>query len=663
MAYFGTDGIRGKDCFFTKEFLGKVAAATVLKYGAKRIIIARDPRTSGQWIERNLTAALASYGAEVVSAGMLPTPVLAYLARAYGAAVGIMISASHNPPEYNGIKFFDGTGAKIAIADEAEIEELIDSGRTPPAGAGKVSVIEGEQEYIAHFKSAIKPKLEGLRVLLDTANGAMSFIAPELYRSLGCTVDTIYDETDGKNINVNCGATNIDVLLSAMNAGDYDIGFSFDGDGDRVMAVKKGKILDGDNIMYILARYLGESEIVGTVMTNMGTEKALASHGIKLARAAVGDKYVAEKIEELGVSLGGEKSGHIIIKYFQNTGDGLLTSLLLAVADAEKGCEFYDDMVQCPYAEKTVKADEKEKEFFGADPVSSEFASRLENEKGARIVARPSGTEPKIRIMAEAESYERAREAAEKLAEFVEERIKEFTLGKGAQKGNLGIPNGGNMLTGEALEKAFSASGATIISPESTFIEEGVKLAAGAVIYPFVWLSGTTEIGAGAKIYSFCDLTDTQVGEYADLRSSYALGAKIGARTTVGPFACLRKGAVIGEDCRVGDFVEVKNSELAEGVKCAHLAYIGDATVGAHTNVGCGTVFANYNGAVKQRTKVGSEVFIGANSNLVAPLTIGDGAYIAAGSTVTENVPENTLCIARTRQEIKESWKKPVKNK
>lgn len=196
-------------------------------------------------------------------------------------------------------------------------------------------------------------------------------------------------------------------------------------------------------------------------------------------------------------------------------------------------------------------------------------------------------------------------------------------------------------------------NGARIIDPENTYIDDRTEIASGAVIHPFCFLRGACKIGCDVIIYPFNDIEDTEIDNGADVRSSFIVGAKIGAGTTVGPFATLRRGAVIGKGCRVGDYVEIKKATLSDGVKAAHLAYIGDAEVGSNTNVGCGTVFANYNGQIKQRTVVGKNAFIGANTNLVAPLNIGDGAYIAAGSTVTDDVPTELMCIARSRQVFK----------
>lgn len=203
-------------------------------------------------------------------------------------------------------------------------------------------------------------------------------------------------------------------------------------------------------------------------------------------------------------------------------------------------------------------------------------------------------------------------------------------------------------------------SGVTIIDRNSVYIEKTVEIMPGSVIYPMVRLSGKTKIGKDCIIYSFTDIEDTTVGDGTDMRSTYAVSAVIGEKATLGPFCCLRKGSVIGDNCRVGDFVEIKNSKLESGVKAAHLAYVGDSYVGENTNVGCGTVFANYDGKVKRSVKVGRNVFIGCNSNLIAPLKIGDNAYIAGGSTVTHDVPDDTLCVARTRQTVKDNWTKPA---
>lgn len=655
MLHFGTDGIRGKESIFTDDYLCKIGMALRLEFGSTTCVMARDTRYSGERIAQTLGKILSSYGIRVLYSGILPTPALAYLTRVHGAGFGIMISASHNPPEYNGIKVFDGLGAKITDLCEERISRFIDGSESPSPARGSFTEIDGGEEYIAHFSAFAGRTLKNMRILLDTANGATGALAPEFFRRLGCYVDAVNGETDGVNINVNCGATHPENLLKIANNGQYDFAFAFDGDGDRVIGMRNGKIIDGDKMLFVLSRYFYLDKgieppiAVGTVTTNGGTEASLERVGVRLERADVGDKHVYEKMLETGAPVGGETSGHIIIRDFGKTGDGIITAMAICSAHADIGFDYLDNMVYYPSAGSELDADEDIKEIVRN---SSEIATYVKNKcvGGVRLLARPSGTEPKIRITAEAESYETARKLAEETKIFIsdiicdkiKEKVPEYEC-KDTKTRTIKYWD----------ESDFERAGVVVKDVSTTFIESSVELGYGAVIYPMVSISGKSSVGKGATIYSFTDLTDTVVGENSDVRSTYAVGAKIGSRTTVGPFACLRNGSVIGDGCRVGDYVEVKNSVLGNGVKSAHLAYIGDAEVGEGTNVGCGTVFANYNGKIKQRTRVGKNVFIGCNANLIAPLDIGDGAYIAGGSTVTEDLEPDSFCIARSRQYTK----------
>lgn len=660
MKYFGTDGIRGNENMFTVDFLEKIAWAVCALYGKIGIVIARDTRRSGERIANTLAAAWADRGMRIVNAGVLPTPALAYLTRAYGADLGVMISASHNPPEYNGIKFFAGDGAKITTDEEERFERAIEKASPPERARGEIVEVDGREEYCAHFAARIAPSIKGMRILLDTANGAVSVIGEKFYKALGALPETVFSETDGENINVGCGATHPETLAEAMKKGDYDIGFSFDGDGDRVMCCKNGRMYDGDAMLYVAAKYFAEKGVldppvaVGTVMTNMGTEISLKRNGIAFLRTPVGDKYVSEAMLREGALIGGEASGHLIFRAYQNTGDGLLTSLLMCVIERERGIENLDDRVEYPSASCNIDTDAEGIEKFRDEEIARFLEAEREGVAG-RIIARPSGTEPKIRLMVEAERYETAREILDKVSAFISAKINNKNSNKDTQVKEYGYLDDDKR---RKIISALEARGVRVTDPRTTYIGEDCVIGAGTVIYPMCVLAGKCRIGENVKIYSFTDITDTTVGDNSDLRSVYAIGAVIGARTTVGPFTCLRKGAVIGDGCRVGDFVEVKNSVLADGVKAAHLAYIGDAEVGEKTNVGCGTVFANYNGSLKQTVKVGKEVFIGCNANLIAPLEVGDGAYIAGGSTVTEDVPPESLCIARSRQTLKQGWKR-----
>lgn len=662
MKYFGTDGIRGKSTMFTAEFLKKTAQAVKAFYGKINVVVARDPRNGGEEIALTFSRFLEKAGIVVTDAGMLPTPALAYLTRNGNAEIGVMVSASHNPPEYNGLKFFSGKGAKISTAEEEALEALIDASDFQEESGGAYRKYEdGLEDYLNYIRRAFSPDLKGLKVVLDGASGAAGSAAVALFRGLGATVTALNAEGDGERINVGTGAAHPEYILKeSLNSG-ADIAFSYDGDGDRVMAAVKGVLVDGDRMMYAAAKYFKEKDrlsppvLVGTLMTNLGAEKALNELGIELVRTPVGDKYVSAKMEEGGFPIGGERSGHIIFSEFAATGDGILTSLITAAVAREKDILEYSDYGEYPTATDEIVTDERGKKVFVLSPEIAAFKAYLETEGEGRIIARPSGTEPVIRLTAEDREMSRAMRAVKSLKAYASKILELKSAEKDTEQA---VSDTLIRITSESKLREAAKAGAVIMSPETTFIADSVKLGRGAKIYPMNVLDGTTEIGENAVVYSYCDLTDTVVGANSEIRSSYAVGARIGERTTVGPFACLRAGSTIGNASRIGDFVEVKNSVLGDGVKAAHLTYIGDADVGAGTNVGCGTVFANYDGVKKRRSRVGEGVFIGCNTNLIAPVNVGDGAYIAGGSTVTDDVPEDALCIARERQTVKKEWRK-----
>lgn len=430
MKYFGTDGIRGQSGFFTDDLLQRAAFAAVSAIKATRVAIARDTRISGKSIEDRLIESFLKAGADVVRVGMTPTPVLAYITRAYACDTGIMISASHNPPEYNGIKFFGRDGGKIEEAVEAALEEAIDNPFfAEGAPRGNLIDIDADSEYILHMTNALKPDLKGIRVLIDAANGATSLIAAKLLRAAGAVPDVIHCNTDGTDINENCGATVPKTLADAMKDKNYRLGFTYDGDGDRVMAVKDGKIYDGDRLIYVAARYflskgrLKKSAAVGTVMTNLGMEKALEKRGIKLIRTKVGDKYVSDEMILNAYQIGGEASGHVIFRDYQNTGDGLLTSLLTAMIDLEEGIDILDDIKEYPQASRDIKTTPEKVAAFKNSEEIKKFISGFSSLPDGRVVVRASGTEPKIRIMAEAECAKKAAEYADTIRDFIVGRI------------------------------------------------------------------------------------------------------------------------------------------------------------------------------------------------------------------------------------------------
>jgi len=429
MKHFGTDGIRGKEEIFTEEYLTKIASGLV-SIGIKKVIFGRDPRTSGPRMEKTMAAVLARYGVEVLLAGMIPTPVLSFLTKFYGCDCGVMLSASHNPPEYNGVKLFSSTGSKASEETELAVEKYIDEGgKLPAAEDGSITSVDGAENYINYVLGCLKPDLRGLKVALDTANGATSVIAPQIFERAGAIVRAFNTETDGININNNCGATVPATLLKIVESGDYDIGFTYDGDGDRVMCVSGGKIFNGDHIMYVHCKSMKEkgtlvdNVMVGTVMSNLGTEKACENHGIKLIRTSVGDKCVYREMEKHGYNVGGEESGHLIFTDYMPTGDGILSSVLTAVLDKVKPIKELDDIVEYPSVSDFILCGKEEVEKFKTNPELKRYLSNIDSEY--RTVIRPSGTEPKIRILVEAESSEKARAKCAEIKKFIEEKIYE----------------------------------------------------------------------------------------------------------------------------------------------------------------------------------------------------------------------------------------------
>lgn len=416
MKYFGTDGIRKTAAFFTEQFVATLSAAVVSLAEKPFVVIARDPRESGNFIEKALADSFVRAGFRVVSLGMTATPVLAYCTKMLEAGFGVMVSASHNPPEYNGIKFFDGEGRKISEECEAKIEALIDGGcKLRKAKGGSNTPMDADSAYIDSFSELLRRQISPKRVLLDTANGAMSNVAPRLFEALGCRVQTMFCDTSGANINIGCGATAPKAFLEEMSREGCDIGFCFDGDGDRLLAYCGGRLTDGDHIMYVIAKYLAErgelngKTLVGTIMSNSGVEKAAAKAGFTFIRTKVGDKYIAEEMKKTGAPVGGEASGHIIVGRYQNSGDGLLAAALLTAAVSRNKFEVYDDIKDLPLVEGDIlTTPEKVSAYKVIQNEISPLLDKLREGISGRLVVRPSGTEPKIRIMAEADTMPEA---------------------------------------------------------------------------------------------------------------------------------------------------------------------------------------------------------------------------------------------------------------
>ena len=442
---FGTDGVRGvANVELTPELAYKIgrAGAYVLTDTKKgKILVGKDTRASGDMLEAALTAGFTSMGLDVVSLGVIPTPAVAYLTRKYEALAGVVISASHNPGEYNGIKFFNYEGLKLPDEVEDRIEELILNYkdiqiRPIKNDVGRVYIEEnGAKDYIDFLKSSIDVDLTGLTVAMDLGNGALSKIGPETLRELGANVIVVNDKPDGMNINKACGSTKPEIIQQLVLDTKADAGLSFDGDADRIIAVdEKGRVLDGDHILAIcgtdlkIKGKLKNNTVVGTVMTNMGLDVYLRENQMNIVKTSVGDRYILEEMLKNGYSLGGEQSGHIIFLDYNTTGDGLATGLhLLDVMKSVKKplSELNDLMKNYPQILKNAKVDNGYKYNYMDNLEIKTEIERIEAMfKGeGRVVIRPSGTEPLVRVMIEGKDQDEITKVAQELVDFIEKRI------------------------------------------------------------------------------------------------------------------------------------------------------------------------------------------------------------------------------------------------
>jgi phosphoglucosamine mutase len=416
--YFGTDGVRGvvgED--LTSGLVERLGRASALWTKRGRVFIGRDTRASGPELERAFARGVVSAGGNAVLGGVLPTPAVALLA----LDLGIVVSASHNPPEYNGVKFFDRDGRKLRDAAEEEIEALLDA--RPAVQEGQIDEVGvATDSYFEHVLERFGSDLSGLRIAVDCANGAYSGIAPAAFRRLGAEVQAIADEPNGTNINLGCGATDLALLQETVRSGEFDLGIAFDGDGDRMLAVDAaGEPVDGDQIIAVLALHLGVDTVAVTRMTNLGFHRLMEEHGIRVVTTDVGDRYVLEALEREGATLGGEQSGHVICLDGHVTGDGLAAGLLLCRATAGRTlAEAVAVMPRYPQVKENVSVGEREL----PQSVLAE-AERLNAELngGGRVLVRPSGTEPLIRVLAEAETEEAAERLCASIATLVRREL------------------------------------------------------------------------------------------------------------------------------------------------------------------------------------------------------------------------------------------------
>ncbi|MFK4834560.1 phosphoglucosamine mutase [Microbacterium sp. ZW T2_14] len=450
MPIFGTDGVRGlANGPLTADLALSLAQATAVVLGqgrtaearraaGKRLsaVVARDPRVSGEFLSAAVEAGLASSGVDVYDAGVLPTPAAAFLIADIDADFGVMVSASHNPAPDNGIKIFATGGVKLPDVVEQRIERAMDGPKLLPTGAavGRIRrFADAEDRYVVHLLGSLPHRLDGLHVVLDCAHGAASGVSPETFKDAGARVTVIGADPDGININDGVGSTHLDVLAKAVVEHGADVGIAHDGDADRCLAVDaNGTIVDGDQIMAILAvsmksrGRLANDTLVATVMSNLGLHRAMSEHGIRVETTAVGDRYVLERMNEGGFSLGGEQSGHVIMSQYATTGDGVLTGLHLVAEMARTGKTLAElASIMTVYPQVLVNVRGVDRTRAGSDEVVQDAVARASAELGlsGRVLLRPSGTEEMVRVMVEAGSEHDARRHADVLAEVVRERL------------------------------------------------------------------------------------------------------------------------------------------------------------------------------------------------------------------------------------------------
>jgi phosphoglucosamine mutase len=429
--YFGTDGVRsvaGQYPLTADWTLGLgCAAAEVFKTQSRKpsVVIGRDTRRSGDMLEAALAAGLTARGVNVIHLGVIPTPGVSYLTRHLGATAGVVISASHNPFEDNGIKFFGANGEKLSDALEHQIEAMLDTSLEPVSGVSVGTVTDYREAERLYTEMLLEhaPDLTGLRIALDCANGATYRIAPRVFQRAGADVFAVYTTPDGKNINLSCGSTHPDTLQRLVREMNFDLGVAFDGDGDRAILVDgMGELFHGDHMLYLNGVMRSERTVVATIMSNMGLEVKLREHGVHLERTAVGDRYVHERLLERGLSLGGEQSGHVLFLDAAPTGDGILTALMTLKAMRSSGktlTDWRNDMPMFPQTLLNVRVTDKHGISKHEAVIEAvQHAERALAGRG-RVNLRPSGTEPLVRVMVEGPSHDEINALAEQVADVI----------------------------------------------------------------------------------------------------------------------------------------------------------------------------------------------------------------------------------------------------
>lgn len=654
---FGTDGIRGE---FGKEPLDlgtmRKLGKTAGRFFKGKCLIGRDTRESGELIEKELVEGLVSQGVDVYLLGIISTPGVSWLVKELGMDFGIMITASHNPYQDNGIKFFNKEGFKLSDGVEGEIEDVFfesdfgkgvkgsenrerEKGVVLEDEKGDVYQIESKKKKYVEFLKGLIPDLKGMKIVLDCANGAGYEIAPLVFEELGADIVVVNNQPDGKNINEQCGAMHPGLLKEKVVESGADVGITLDGDADRVIMLdEKGEVVDGDYLMAIMAlkmmekKELGEDTLVVTKYSNLGLVKAIEEAGGKVGMVENGDRYVLEEMKRLGSNLGGEQSGHFIFLDHNQTGDGVVSGLQILKIMKERGKKLSElclVMEKFPQVLVNVEVEEKKElaEMAGVMRKIKEVEEKLGSE--GRVFVRYSGTQNLLRVMVEGKDEKEIGNYAQKI---VMEVRKEIGVEKMNELNYYFEDMGACPCLGafERVEGPWEALGK--IDPYFDFTENLV----GGEVHESAVISGKVKIGKGTKI-----------GPYVVIEGPVV----IGENCVVRPFALLRPGTILGDGCVVGNGSEVKKAIVFSGAKIASQAFVGDSILGKGARIGSGTILANrrfdqgdiyvsvegkkvYSGSDKFGAVVGEYVRLGANCVVLPGTLVGKYTWTYPNSCV-----------------------------
>ena len=599
--YFGTDGIR---FIFDDDKLNliKKIALSLDVFNIKKIIIGRDSRISSPIIEQTLTDYLPLK--EIISVQEISTPGICYLSLVENC-LGIMITSSHNPSEYNGIKIFKN-GFKLNQEEITLLEDKIDKIEITSKKQRKI-ILNNElrQKYFDFLLSNITPSNN--RVIFDASNGALSSYIEDVVKKINPENLIINKNPNGTNINKNCGSLHPDSLLKILKEKKYDFGFAFDGDGDRIILSYNNEIFTGDSLIYIFAKYLNNinNSIVLTTFSNLGSQKCLEDLGYKIILSDVGDSNILTSIINNNLSLGGEDSGHIINYNYLPTGDGLLNAILLINIfnkySLDNALKEYKK-----FPSETLNLLVKSRTNIITHPKIKDLLQHYKElyKNDLSLVLHRSGTEKYLRVFICHQDVNVINEIKKRLITYIQ------------------IID--NHLNVDDYDK-------NIIDENCTFEDN-------------VTLEGSN------------NLISSHIKKNVKIIFSNISNSIIDKDTSIGPYSHIRNNSYIGQNVRIGNFVEIKNSMIGNRTKVSHLTYLGDCKIGNDCNIGCGVVSVNYDGKNKFKTIIGDKSFIGCNVNLIAPITIEDHSYIAAGSTITNSISKGSFAIARSQQITKKNY-------